>query len=256
VNLFLKGNLDVRDSLHSLRLNGAVRWNGVNEILRSRFPETAIRVQHETWTRSDALLAAAGGVPGELIHRPLPLGAHPPKSQFSQALFEAQVDAIVLSIQPDIATNLLRHRQDGYLLHPGDLGDCAPLDREWLRASFEPVAALDVTESMTNFRDIVGRCQSRSGVPILIYNLSSVVPGDQVHCHAGLGDILSTRIKRFNLGLIELSQQTGISIVDVDAIVARHGADRLKIDALHLNAEGCRLVAEEVVSILNDVGVV
>src|SRR5215468_1752980 len=30
VNLFLKGNLDVRDSLHSLRLNGKLEWNGVN----------------------------------------------------------------------------------------------------------------------------------------------------------------------------------------------------------------------------------
>ncbi len=37
-------------------------------------------------------------------------------------------------------------------------------------------------------------------------------------------------------------------------IIARHGADRLKIDALHLNAEGCRLVAEEVVQILEDLG--
>jgi hypothetical protein len=37
-------------------------------------------------------------------------------------------------------------------------------------------------------------------------------------------------------------------------IVARGGADRLKIDALHLTAEGCRLVAEEVLRILEDFG--
>lgn len=256
VNLFLKGNLDVRDSLHSLRLNGTLQWNGANEILRARFPETVVRVHHETWTRSDALLASDGGVPGDLAQRPLPLGAYPPAAQFSQALFETRAEAVVLSIQPDIATNLLRHRHGRYLLQPGDMADYALSDREWLRAHFEPVGALDVVASMANFRDIVERCQSRSDAPILIYNVSSVVPGDRVHCHGGLDDILSTRIKRFNLGLIELSQQTGISIVDVDAIVARHGADRLKIDALHLNAEGCRLVAEEVVTILSDLGVV
>lgn len=256
VNLFLKGNLDVRDSLHSLRLNGMVQWNGVNEIIRAGFPETVVRVQHETWTRSDALLASDGSVPNDLAQRRLPLGAYPPASQFSQALFQTRADAVVLSIQPDIATNLLRHRRDNYLLQPGDMADYAPSDREWLRAHFEPVDALDVATSMANFRHIVDRCQSRSDAPVLIYNVSAVVPGDQVHCHGGLDDILSTRIKRFNLGLIELSQQTGISIVDVDAIVARHGADRLKIDALHLNAEGCRLVAEEVVSILSDLGVV
>ena len=98
VNLFLKGNLDVRDSLHSLRLNGAVRWNGVNEVLRGRFPDTTIRVQHETWTRSDALLSAAGEPPAELESRRLPLGAYPARSQFSHAVFAAQADAIILSI--------------------------------------------------------------------------------------------------------------------------------------------------------------
>jgi len=42
---------------------------------------------------------------------------------------------------------------------------------------------------------------------------------------------------------------------DVDAIVARAGADRLKLDAFHLNAEGCERVAQEVVRILEDLGV-
>jgi hypothetical protein len=59
---------------------------------------------------------------------------------------------------------------------------------------------------------------------------------------------------QFNLGLIELSQKTGISVIDVDAILARAGADRLKLDALNLNAEGCRLVATEVVRVLDDLG--
>jgi hypothetical protein len=256
VNLFLKGNLDVRDSLHSLRLNGEVRWNGVNEILRARFPDTAIRLQHETWTRSDALLASDGEPPAELAERRLPLGAYPARVQFSHTLFDARADAIILSIQPDIATNLLRHREHGYLLHPADLAECAPGDLAWLRSSFEPIRALDPARSMENFRVIVDRLRHRSDAPILVYNVSSVVPGDRVHCHGGFDDMLSTRIRRFNLALITLSQETGISIVDVDAIVARHGADRLKVDALHLNADGCRLVAEEVVSILNDLGVV
>lgn len=256
VNLFLKGNLDVRDSLHSLRLNGEVRWNGVNEVLRARFPDTAIRLQHETWTRSDALLASDGTPPADLAERGLSLGAYPARAQFSHAVFDARADAIILSIQPDIATNLLRHREQGYLLHPADMAECTPADLAWLRSSFEPVRPLDPARSMENFRSIVERLRSRSDAPILVYNVSSVVPGDRVHCHAGLGDMLSTRIRQFNLGLIALSQETGISVVDVDAIVARHGADRLKVDALHLNAEGCRLVAEEVVSILNDLGVV
>jgi hypothetical protein len=41
----------------------------------------------------------------------------------------------------------------------------------------------------------------------------------------------------------------------VDRIVAEHGARRLKIDPIHFNAEGCRLVCEEVVRVLDDYGV-
>jgi hypothetical protein len=254
VNLFLKGNLDVRDSLHSLRLNGKLEWNGVNEIVRAKFPGAVVRVRHETWTRSDALLEAQGKVPEELAHHALPTTAFPAASQFSRATFETEADAIIFSIQPDILTNLIRHKRDGYLLYPGPLADCSPADREWLINTFERLAALDVERSMANLAGIINRCRQRSDLPILFYNASSVVIGDFVHCFSGLDETLSTRIKRFNLGLIDLSRATGVSIVDVDTIVASHGANRLKIDTLHLNAEGCRLVAEEVVRILTDLG--
>ena len=67
-------------------------------------------------------------------------------------------------------------------------------------------------------------------------------------------DTFATRIRRFNLGLADLSERTGVSIIDVDSLLARAGADRLKLDALHLTAEGYRLVAEEVVRVLEDLG--
>jgi hypothetical protein len=120
--------------------------------------------------------------------------------------------------------------------------------------SFERLRPLGVERSMANLAEVIKRCRQRRDVPILFYNVSSVVIGDFVHCFSGLDETLSTRIKRFNLGLIDLSRATGVSVVDVDAIVASHGANRLKIDTLHLNAEGCRLVAEEVVRILADLG--
>ncbi len=94
----------------------------------------------------------------------------------------------------------------------------------------------------------------RSAAPILIYNVSGGTPVEQVHSHEGLDELFSTRIRRFDLGLIELSRTTGISIIDVDAVLARAGADRLRIDTIHLNGEGSRLVAGEVVRVLDDPG--
>jgi hypothetical protein len=56
------------------------------------------------------------------------------------------------------------------------------------------------------------------------------------------------------LGLLELSTRHDFSIVDVERIVASAGAERLKIDLVHLTPDGLRLVAEEVVRILEERG--
>lgn len=252
LTIFAKGNLDLRDTLHSLKLGGGVRWNGINEVLR---PLGGVaRVRHETFTRSDALLAADGTIPAVLAERPLPLGAYPLASQFAPALFEAEADAYALSIQPDVNVYLVRHRREGFLFYANEWTDWPAADQAWLRAHFTPEPPLSLQASMANFVRIVERLRARSAAPILIYNLSSVAPGDQVHAYAGLDETLSTRIRRFNLALVELSQQTDVSIIDVDAVVARGGADRLKYDLLHLTAEGCRAVAEEVARVLADLG--
>jgi hypothetical protein len=254
LTIFAKGNLDVRDTLHSLRVGGKVHWNGINEIVRARFPSTLVHVRHETWSRSDALLAADGSVPAALTERRLPLAAYPPAAQFSVALFETDADAIVLSALPDVATTLARHRRDDYLFHPDHWQSWPDADRQWLQDEFVTEGLLDVGTSMRNLEQIVERIRERSSAPIVVYNACSFVPGDTVHCHQGLGDTLSTRIRRFNLGIAELSQRTGISVVDVDAVVSRAGAARMKVDAFHLNAEGCRCVAEETVRVLEDLG--
>lgn len=255
ITIFAKGNLDVHDTLHSLRVGGAVAWNGINEILRERAPVTIARVRHETWTRSDALLASDGSVPAALGGRHLALGPYPVASQFSRAIFETDADACVLSIQPDVATYLFRHRRDGFLLMAYDRDLWPADDQRWLREGFDPVGLLDADASMANLATIVERLRALSDAPVLVYNMSSVVPGDTVHCYAGLDETLSTRIRRFNVALADLSQRIGISVVDVDAVVARAGADRLKLDAFHLTAEGCRRVAEEAVRVLDDLGV-
>jgi hypothetical protein len=253
ITVFAKGNLDVRDSLHALWLGGRLAWNGVNEILRTRTPSVTALVRHETFTRSDALLEAEGRAPAAFKGRVLPLGAHPLASQYAPRLFEAEADAFVLSIQPDVNDLMVRHRREGFLFYPNDWRDWPQADQAWLRANFEPVPLLDVEASMANYAAIIARLRARSAAPILIFNLSASVPGEYVH--QGFADLLSTRIRRFNLGLIELSDSTGVSIIDVDRIVARGGADQMKLDTLHLTAAGARAVAEEVVRVLEDVAV-
>src|SRR5664279_3302972 len=224
LTIFAKANLDVRDSLHSFKIGGKVLWNGINELVRDRFPGTVVRLRHETVARSDALLEARGEVPAELLSRKLPLDPYPASAQFSQALFEADCDVVTLSIQPDVMTRFVRHKHDGYLLYPANYETWPATDKQWLRDEFAWLPLMDAETSMSNFEKIIARIRERSDAAILVYNLSAVVPGESVHCYEGLDEILSTRIRKFNVALAALSQRTGISVIDVDAVIARAGA--------------------------------
>ena len=251
VKLFLKGNLDVYDSLHSCRINDSLCWNGVNQVQSIRDAHLRVQLQHETFTRSDALLASSGHAPSGLLERHLPLTSFPAESQFSLNVFSVTADAYIFSIQADISVSLVRHKSEGYLFNPESL----PLwknqaDIDWLKSNFTSVKALTAQESMENFRMIVDRLREKNSAPILIFNACPIIPGANVHCYSGLTDDLSTRIQKFNLELIELSRKTGISIVDVNRILSSHGVNHLKLDPWHLNSTGLKLVAEEVSRIL------
>jgi len=254
LKIFAKGNLDVRDSLHSLWLGRALQWNGINEILRERHPGVQAHVRHETLVRSDALLETTGAIPEGLLSRDLPLGAHSIALQFSDALFRTDADAIVLSLQADVQIPVVRHRLHNYVLYPNHWSAWRSEDQAWLHAEFVAGSILDHDTSMANFAGIIERVRAHTQAPILIYNMSSVVRGDNVHAFDGMEDTLTTRIRRFNLGLIDLSKSTGISVIDVDTIVARQGADFLKFDTTHLSRDGCRAVAGEVVRVLDELG--
>jgi len=255
LTFFIKGNVDVHDSLHSCRIGGELVWNGINDTLRTSHPGCTARVKHETFTRSDALLQADGAIPEAFSSRSLPLAAYPLESQFSRAIFETEADVIVLSIQSDITTGLLRHRKESFLFYASEAQQWSVGDQQWLKSDFEPLGNLEVAESMANFASIIERIRNQSEAPILIYNMSPITPGEKIHCYQGIGESYSTRIRKFNVGLVDLSEKTGVSIIDIDSLLARKGADDLKLDTIHLTAPGYRLVAEEVVRVLADLGV-
>lgn len=254
LNIFAKGNLDVHDTLHSLELSGSVVWNGINQAIRERGGGPTVRVRHETSLGSAAILEAHGEIPSVFDGRVLPLDPYPLSTQFGRTLFDVSADVFVLSIQPDLQVGTARHRQERFLFYPNDISRWSEEDREWLFREFEQVPMPRVEDSIAALEEVIGQLRARTEAPILVYNVSSVVPGEMVHSHVGLEDIASTRIKRFNLALVELSQRTGVSIVDVDRIVAERGARAMKLDTTHLTAEGCSAVAHEVLRILEALG--
>lgn len=248
LTLFAKGNSDLVESLFGCR-DPVSTWGGINERLRTSHPGWRVRMRHETMIRSDALLTATGRVPSALDHLAFD-GFYPLASQFSAAFYDGAADVHVLSIQPDVTMKLLRHRASGALFYPGPASTLSAELRVRLQAECEPVPLLTPEQSLEHLAGIVERLRQVSKAPILVYNVSAVIPGDDTDSYRDLGETLTTRIKRFNLALVELSTRCDVAVVDVDRLTARFGADGLKLDSMRLNCEGSRLVAEDVVRIL------
>jgi hypothetical protein len=256
LKIFARGNVDVKDSLLWSKVGGEIQWNGINEILRVRHPGILAKVRHETCSRLD-LLPLPGEIltapPGEVARR-LPSGAHPIDRQHRTGMFDSPVDAVVLSLQSAATNSLVRHRRDGWLLLPDAYDSWDADSRRYLETECENAGLATLEDSMARLESVAMAVGDRLGAPLLVYNLSPAVPGERTHCWVGAEDALSLRVRRFNLALAELSAKVGFSIVDVERIAAAAGADRVKVDLLHLTAEGWRLVAEEVVRILGELG--
>lgn len=255
LRIFARGNVDVRDSLLWSRVGGVLQWNGINTVLRARHPGVVAKVRHETCARLD-LVPLPGeppaGPPAELTSR-LPAGSHPYADQHRTALWDSPSDVVVLSIQSVVTNSLVRHRQGGWLLLPDELETWDAPARELLRREFENAGVAPLGPTVERLERLFGAIQD-TGAHLLVYNLSPILPGERVHCWIGAEDSLGLRTRRFNLALAELSARLGFSVVDVEQVCARHGADRLKVDLFHLNALGWQLVAEEVVRVLEDRG--
>jgi hypothetical protein len=256
LRIFARGNVDVRDSLLWSRVNGVVQWNGINEVLRLRHPGLTARIRHETCARIDLipLPGETPNAPPEELMRRLPSGVHPLNRQHSSALFAMPSDVVVFSLQSAVLNSLVRHRRDGWLLMPDNPESWDGDSRQWLASECENVGLAPLEAIMARLEQLIGAVEEHVGAHVLVYNLSPAIPGEQIHSWLGAEDSLTLRARRFNLALTQLSLRMGFSIVDVERIAACGGTDRLKIDLVHLTAEGWQRIAEEVVRILEERG--
>lgn len=253
--IFAKGNNDLVDALFGCE-DRLGRWDGINQVFRDRGLPVRAKVRHETSIRSDALLMATGHIPEALAHLDM-ARPHDLSSQFSDRVYGDDGDVIALSLQADFHVRLFRHRQSGALFYPRTLQGNVPELQAWMRAHCESAGLPTASEAMVSLRAVIARIhERRPSVPVLLLNIAEFVPGDQVYHLGALPENLPMRIKQFNLAAMELTRLPNVYMVDVDRIIAGHGAARLKLDAVRVASEGSKLVAEEIVRILSEIGVV
>ena len=109
-------------------------------------------------------------------------------------------------------------------------------------------------ESKENLARLIRAVKARLGAHVLICNVSTVDPEDQVHNHHGRPDTWALRAHKFNLTLMELSVEEGISVIDVERLVAEHGASRHVLQAGRYSPQVNQAICQELLRVLEDIG--
>ena len=259
LRVFLKGNDDVTASLLGLPAERQPVAHALQDLLEERHQGAfAIELRHEPCAGSAILRqqVEAPAVPEELSGRHWGKDADFIAAQFRSRLFEGPSDVIVLSVQPDVAHPVWRHRRSGYLLAlpPHGEQNGAPAQRQWFAENFVPVGLLPAAQFQENLARLIRAVKERLDAHVLVYNASTAEPDDQVHNYHGREDTWALRVHRLNLAVMELSVREGISFIDVERLVAEHGAYRHVRQPGRYSAEVYEAIRREFRRVLEDIG--
>ncbi|MDR3418131.1 MAG: SGNH/GDSL hydrolase family protein [Nevskia sp.] len=164
-------------------------------------------------------------------------------------------DAVLLSLAAE-SPFIVRHRRLGYAVHLHDfrIAQLGPAVRAWFETHFERVRR-SPADIQRDYRELVAALRAHSGIRILTLNCMSTT-GDENIVHyngldAPLHDTLqSVRAKELNLMLHDLEHESGISIVDVDAIAADMGGWAHLPDGIHQSGAMQAEIRAEILRIL------
>jgi len=119
--------------------------------------------------------------------------------------------------------------------------------------SSDPAEAVSML--MEDLMAVVDGLKDATGAHVLVCNVSTFDPDGRVSNFSGVDpEPISLRAHRIDLVLLKVSHLLGLSIIDVDRIMAEAGCGRVVPAALSLSAEGCRLVRDETERVLADYG--
>ena len=145
----------------------------------------------------------------------------------TSTLISATPDIVLLSVADDVAL----------------LPDRAVNAEEGVRAARADLAA------------VIDMIKAKVGAHILVAGVSTVDPADETFDYRGLTtEPFSLRAHRLDLMLVGVSHDEGISVIDVDRVVAEVGGGIAVAGAADYTPVGCAAIAAEVVRILEDYG--
>jgi hypothetical protein len=250
ISVFLKGNGDLADSLLAMGEGGQKIETGLRQLLHSSYGgQLEVEIFHEPSGPLGTLLRPA-------VPQPDLPGRFGGGSQFALApvtkLFERTCDVVVFSLEADIARPVWRHRKTGVHVSPP-----AERDRErggqGLSEEYELQGLVAVEDFQRDFTRLVQDIKKRLAAHVIVFNCSTFDPHDRGRNYFGVPDTPALRALKFNHALIEISAQEGISIVDVDRLIAEMGGESNVTRAFEYSPRAHELIRDEFVRILHDI---
>lgn len=112
-----------------------------------------------------------------------------------------------------------------------------------------------VRQINADLMSVISAIKQRAGAHILIANASTIAPGVAVHDYSKEdGEPFSLAAHRMAYMLVRVSHAEGISIVDVDTLLAGLGGAEHVQAAMRYSDRASSVVADEIVRILEDYG--
>jgi hypothetical protein len=194
------------------------------------------------------------GYPAELAERFGPDAAL--RDQFHNPFTGLEADIVVLSILPDIRQRAWRHRSEGYLLTltEDQRESLIPKQAAWFDETFEGVGRIGKAGYQEAFGKVVRVLKKDLDAHVILFGCSSIDLDDLTHNHHDLPETLAYRAALFNTEAIRFSFLEGISIVDVDRLVAEIPGEN-KVPAVFQYSEPVNTaVLGEFFRIVDDIG--
>ncbi|WP_335168263.1 hypothetical protein [Nostoc sp.] len=266
IRILVKGDRDVMDSLLPTTKGGRKLEKGLQDLINEKYNcAFQIEIIYESGGRSDLWLQQLGEIPfPNELHTSEQLDSFPPKKQLETLLtgqspsflLAADIDIIVFSTQAEITKNLWKHHETGYLIDiPEDWEQrWSETEKLEFQQYFSPTAFLSAEQSQANFSQIVQLLKETTGAYIICYNCCDFDPSDRTTNYHKIGETLRLRIQKLNLALLKLSMQEGISIIDVELLLAELGAAQHVTKALDYSLEAYQVICQEFLRVITDVG--
>lgn len=177
------------------------------------------------------------------------------QGQFSTPATDPDLDLILLSAASDLEARHWVHREQGWIIAPPDDWESAWPEqlRTRFQESFTRSEMLSAEEYMAAVREVVGRVRASSGAHVLLVGMSTVGGEDKLSYHDRPDDH-RLRAHRLNAAQIRLSMALGVSVVDVDRVLANLGAAGEVVGPLAYSDRANRVIAEEIADIIADIG--